>query len=367
MKKTISVDCVQDIKSFEELRITWNNVLFSSQERDVFLTWEWLFSWWKNIGQAKYQLKILVIKEDEQVIGIAPWMVSIKNKAFIKLRWIENIGNPDCDVCGIITATPQKTLKAITEYLDLHRDDWEIVELQELPSDNQNTSLTIQALRDNGYDVIQTEDEHYYIEMKGSWEEYYNSLSKNLKHNFKRRMNRAKEMGSVTIERHGGATLAWEHYQTIFKINEKSNFPYLYKNEQDVLFHKELFNLMKDQNWVQIEIFKLNDIPIAYQYGFTFEKRYEDWRGGIDKDYETLAPGKLLMMHTLEERYKEGYKENDFLRGDHTYKKDWLPQARKFTKIQVYNPKNIKSRLAYIWVHYIRDFLTSWKKTNDRE
>ncbi|NJN79109.1 MAG: GNAT family N-acetyltransferase [Anaerolineales bacterium] len=66
----------------------------------------------------------------------------------------------------------------------------------------------------------------------------------------------------------------------------------MYKSDQTQSFHKDLFSLMQNEEWIQIETLSINDRPIAFQYGFCFEGRYEDWRGGIDKEFETLAPGK---------------------------------------------------------------------------
>ncbi|HRJ74767.1 MAG TPA: GNAT family N-acetyltransferase, partial [Anaerolineales bacterium] len=93
--------------------------------------------------------------------------------------------------------------------------------------------------------------------------------------------------------------------------------------------------------------------------GFLFDNKYEDWRGGIDKEFETLAPGKLLMVFSLEERFKLGLRESDFLRGVYSYKTDWNPLSREFTNIQVYNTSNIKSKLAYWWVKHLKPIVES--------
>lgn len=360
MNKLISVECVHDLAKFETLREQWNFLLFNSKDRDIFLTWEWQFAWWKNIGQKKYELRILLVKEGEQIIGIAPWMFSKKAKSIFNLNWLENLGNPDCDISGIITSKPDQTIKAIIEYLKADILNWDIIELQELSALSQNTQTLMNELQNSGFYFIEAEDEdHYFIKINTTWEDYYNNLSKNLRHNHKRRIKRAAEIGPIEIQRFSGTSLEWQHFQTIFLVNKKSSFPELYNSEENVAFHKDLFLLMRDKKWIQIEIFMLKGEPIAYQYGFTFESRYEDWRGGINKDYDIIAPGKLLMMQTLEHRFKENIIESDFLRGNHTYKKDWLPESRKYKKIQVFNQNKLKSRAAFLWVQKIRPLFSN--------
>jgi CelD/BcsL family acetyltransferase involved in cellulose biosynthesis len=359
MGKSLAVTRIQDIQSFEALRSDWTNILSRSHTRDIFLTWEWMFAWWKNIGQHKNRLWLLLIQDGEKPVGILPLMLNSKKKSFIKFKRLENIGNPDCDVSGIISPEPRAAAKAAVKYLEEHAGEWDILEINEMPYTSPETDGLVSSIKQGGYGLRETTEEHFHIPFEQTWEHYYKSLSKNLKHNFKRRLKRAKEMGNVKIERYSGNGLQWEHFQTIFKINEKSNFPDLYRSEENQSFHKDLFMLMQEQNWIQIEILSIDEKPIAFHYGFLYDGKYEDWRGGIDKDYEFIAPGKLLMMLSLEERFKTGFRENDFLRGKHSYKTDWLPLTRDFISIQAFNNRNIKSRLAYIW--------TKRKKTNQTE
>lgn len=352
MGKILTVTRIQDIQSFEALRSDWKDILSRSNSGDIFLTWEWLFAWWKNIGQLKNQLWLLVIQDGQKPVGILPLMLNSKKKSFLKFKRLENIGNPDCDVSGIISPEPEAAAKAAVEYLREHADEWDILEINELPSASQEANSLISAVEQGGYKIHKMIEDHFYIPFEETWDQYYKRLSKNLKHNFKRRLRRAQEMGNVKIAKYSGSNLHWEHFQTIFKINEKSNFPDLYRSGESQSFHEDLLLLMRDQNWIQIEILSIDEKPIAFHYGFLYDGKYEDWRGGIDKDYEFIAPGKLLMMHSMEDRFKSGLRENDFLRGKHSYKSDWLPLARDFTSIQAFNDRNLKSRLAYFWTKY---------------
>jgi CelD/BcsL family acetyltransferase involved in cellulose biosynthesis len=255
--------------------------------------------------------------------------------------------------------------QAVLNYLEEHSGEWDILEINELEMDSRETLSLLSHIRTAGHGLREDIEEHFYIPFTETWEQYHGRLSKNLKHNYKRRFRRAKEIGEVTIERYSGNELSWEHFQTIFKINENSNFPELYQSSENQAFHRDLFELMRGRNWIQIEILSIGNKPIAFQYGFLYNERYEDWRGGIDKDYEFIAPGKLLMMQSLESRFRTGFRENDFLRGKQSYKTDWLPLSRDFTSIQVFNKNNMKSRLAFIWTRHRKP--ASASQSDDRD
>lgn len=368
MNKEITVTRVETTEQFEQLRDEWNTLLFQTPEKDVFLTWEWQFAWWKHIGQNTFKLSLLIIRENEDVIGIAPLMSSIKKKRFTSFRWLENIGNPDCDVGGLIALDSEKIMKALLQYLEEHKYEWDVFELMEINLLNPSTQKILSVINQSQLNTYQMDDKHFYIPFtEQTWEDYYKSLSKNMKHNLKRRTKRINEMGTVTYKKYGGDELTFSNFEEMFILSEKSNFPDLYRTEQLRGFHKSLFEYMQKQEWLQIEMLYVNERPIAFQYGFCFENRYEDWRGGIDKEFETLAPGKLLMMFSLEERFKRGLQENDFLRGVYSYKMDWNPLYRMYANIQIYNRANIKTRLAYWWLRYIKPKLDAWMNKEEKE
>jgi CelD/BcsL family acetyltransferase involved in cellulose biosynthesis len=367
----ITVTQVETIEQFESLREEWNALLFQCAEKDIFLTWEWQFAWWKNMGQSKYHLWILLFHQGETLIGIAPFMMMKKRKYGLSFQWLENIGNPECDVSALISIEPEQTTRALLNYLAEKKQKWDVLELMEVNATTAGNQKILKILEESQYGVWRTKEEHFYIPFDGNtWEEYYNQLSKNMKHNLKRRMKRISEMGEVLFEKYSGDSLTWQTFQMMCSVSEKSNFPDLYKSDNLLSFHKDLLAFMQAAEWVQIEMLFINKRPIAFQYGFCFDNKYEDWRGGIDKEFETLAPGKLLMMLSLEKHFKRGLKENDFLRGVYSYKMDWNPLSREFTNIQIYNTSNIKSKLAYAWVKHLKpivESLLSKKKQKEQQ
>ena len=87
--------------------------------------------------------------------------------------------------------------------------------------------------------------------------------------------------------------------------------------------------------------------PIAYEYGFNINGRFEDWRGGYDKNFSKLAPGKIIFLLLLKDIFEKGtYKDLDFLRGEYFHKERWLPSNRNFLNIVSVHPNHIPALLA---------------------
>ena len=48
MSQDIKIRHIKQLGEFEKLRESWKTLLLQSETRTTFLTWEWLFAWWKT-------------------------------------------------------------------------------------------------------------------------------------------------------------------------------------------------------------------------------------------------------------------------------------------------------------------------------
>ena len=357
MENKIDVKRLESIDAFESLQGEWSQLLSQSEVGDIFLTWEWLYAWWKIFG-GKHELWLLTVREDGELIGIAPLMLSVYQKLFFKLRILLSIGTPQCDVSGIIASKNELVINSIHEYLKQHKEKWDILEMKSLPKSTCEANvLSKRFLKSGGYRTIQNVDEHYYIPVNGDWETYFKKLSKNLRRNLKRRLRRAEEQGTVTHKKYSGQNLKWDHFLTLFDINERGSYPNLYKSKENRAFHQSLYDLMNRNGWIQIEMLYVEDEPVAFQYGYIFNNRYQDWRSGYDSKYEALGTGKILMMFSIKEWFEPQIREVDFLRGTHDYKADWQPLARDFMDLRIFRVQKLETLIAYFWLNTLKPIL----------
>ena len=81
---------INHFKDFISLKNTWD-MLLEHSSNEVFSTWEWLSTWWKYFGNNK-KLLILLAKENDRIVGIAPLMYSIDRVFGVNQSIIEFIG-----------------------------------------------------------------------------------------------------------------------------------------------------------------------------------------------------------------------------------------------------------------------------------
>src|SRR5437879_10542391 len=68
---TAVIEQIEDSGGFEKLREEWTDLLHGSASNCLFLTWEWLYTWWKHLSAGR-RLFIITVRCGQELIAIAP-------------------------------------------------------------------------------------------------------------------------------------------------------------------------------------------------------------------------------------------------------------------------------------------------------
>src|ERR1022692_4320992 len=84
---------IENAVEFDSLRGEWNALLERSSANGVFLTWEWLRTWWKQLAERR-KLSIVAIRSEGQLVGLAPLAIRPAGiKRFFPFRCREFLGS----------------------------------------------------------------------------------------------------------------------------------------------------------------------------------------------------------------------------------------------------------------------------------
>jgi len=337
------------LHEFESLRDNWKKLLPQNPIQDIFYTWEWLFAWWKHHGKQR-ELWLITAWRSDELIGIAPLMLVERRKYGLRLRVLCNIGTPDADVGGFIVQNGDPQIyTAIGDYLLTRKRLWNVLELNEMRCDGPEIKHLIPLFENSGYVTQQKNDPHFYVPVQGKWEGYLNRLPSKFRRELRSKERRIEERSRLTLEHHIGKEVTWRDISTIFEVNEEAHFPHLYHSTEERAFQREIFELMREQGWLNIFLLYVDDQPVAYNYGFTYDNKFEDWRAGFNIQYSDHSIGKILYLMTIEDCFKRAYREIDFLCGDEHYKTRWQTLERAYTQLRFIPRNRLAPRIAYIW------------------
>jgi len=348
MSNEIVLKRVSTTSEFESLKGQWDTLFSNSASQSAFLSWEWLFAWWKVNREGKI-LWLITAWNNDKLIGIAPLMLETRNSI---LKVLTNLGTPQSDQGGFIHYRSEgAVVEQLLNYIIQNKSHWHIVELNEFDKtwlDQHNVSQRFQ--RENLH-TLEDINNHYFIQLDNDWETFSTKLTQKFRKNLRRALRLAEDMGSIDVKRYYGDQVSWDVFRTIIEINRFSNFPRLYNSQKEQALIKELASI---QNHFDVYILSVNNEPIAYEYGFVVDGRFEDWRSGFDTRFpQQISIGKLLAMKVVQECISLNYSEIDFLRGDESYKLEWQPNKRTYGRIRIFN-NNIPGYLSRIWLQNVK-------------
>ena len=354
----LSVNKIDNFSDLLPLKDQWNQVLQNSDSDNPFLTFEWLSSWWNNFGDNG-KLFVLLVKEEDRVIAIAPLMI-VKMGVFKVLQFI---GTGRSDYLDFIVAEKrQESLQSIFKYIYDSKKYWDIIYFRDILSNSPNLNFIKTAINDSKMafgEIIGTIAP--YMPINVNWENYLASKSSKFRNNMRRIEKKLEGAGDFKIACQNSITP--EHVEAMHNIEEHS-----WKTEAGSArlgdpiarkFFTEALEKFSSNNWLELWFLLLNQEPIAYSINFAYNNKIYNYNVAYKTEYRNLYPGKALTVRTLENAFNRDMKEYDFLRGDEDYKSDWASDKRDLYYIAVYR-KSLYSIIAFMLTIKLRWMLKEY-------
>lgn len=325
---------IEDFDDFENLRSVWNRVLQKSFDNNIFSTWEWLWCWWKHFGKDR-ELRLIIIEEDGEVVGLAPLMVSNYTfTRFGKLRKVEFIGSPHADYNSFILL--RKEVKNVKLFLDslMEYSDWELLDLRDVCEESVSAEL-LQKICNERNSALKLINGILcpYIRLPNSVDTFIQSLSRNMRRNLRKRMRKLRKEHKVEFKNQNDFNSVDEAIRIFFKLHQKRwktrGEPGAFSSETFRSFHTEIAKIFNKKGWLDLHFLIVDSDPVAAAYTFNYNLKKYGYLTGFDPAFGKYGVGNLLKLHIVEECIKNGFREYDLTRGFELYKIDWATNVRK--------------------------------------
>jgi CelD/BcsL family acetyltransferase involved in cellulose biosynthesis len=339
------LEIINTERQFEDIREEWAELLEHSSSNCMFLTWEWLHTWWKHLAAGR-TLHILVVRSGAEVIVIAPLaspMTKLTRLAGVRALEFLGTGSVGSDYLDIIVRRGREAdaLAALAEYV--HREKF-VLDLKQL-AENSSLAAKLAALlqrqRWNGSEIVTNICP--FIDLAGhTWESFQAGLGAKHRYNLHRRLKNLRRAFDarfecvVTEEQRGAAlrTLVALHNE---RMRERGGSDGLHTAEL-VGFHEELTQLALVRGWLRLFVLTLNGSKAAALYGFMYAKKFYFYQSGFDAQYSSHSVGLVTMGLAIEAAIEDGAEEFDLLHGDEKYKSLWAKQQRNLVRLELCAP-----------------------------
>ncbi len=345
----IRIQTIEDAETFERLREPWTELVAASASDGLFLTWEWLFTWWKHLAEDR-ELSIRVVRSRGDIIAIAPLAIRRKRLAgVLPVRSLEFLGTGavGSDYLDIIVRRGHErvVVPALVEHLTR---EGVMLDLGQIDRSSGVASALESALRARGWARGEPSTVVCpFIDLRGhSWASYVATLGADHRYNLQRRLRNAARQFDLRFEPARAEPERTRDLAMLLRLHD------LRFGERSDAFHTPALRAFHDdvsrtalaQGALRLFLLSLDGRPAAALYGFRHRERFYFYQSGFDPTYAKWSVGLLAMALAIKSAIEEGAEEYDLLHGDEPYKFHWARRTRQLERLELY-PPTVRDRI----------------------
>ena len=287
----LTAEWVGGTSPFQKLEPEWNELLQNSDSDCLFLTREWLSTWWKHLAEDR---RLAILAHSALVSRLA-------------------------------------TQRVVHKWSQLRR--------------GAGAAAPIAAsLKQRGWSLDEAKiNVCPYIPLAGkTWETYLGALGAEHRYNFNRKWKRLNRDFSVSF---GQVVDSDECHTAIGQMIAQHNTRWQERGGSDAFhlaglraFHREFSQIALGLGWLRLYSLRLDEKPVAFLYGFLYRQKFYFYQSSFDEAYSKHSPGLIAMGLAIRSAIEEGAQEYDLLHGDEPYKSHWSCDRRELGRLELYPP-----------------------------
>ena len=303
---------VREINSIEELaalRGAWEELLAQTPRGSFLRTFDWLEVYWRHYGDDQ-KLRVLVVSEDNQVVGIVPLVV---RPTKTKVGWLNYLTYPNDDwgtFYGPIGARVEFTLTHALKHILASRRDWDIIELRNVDTagaDDGQTQRAFDAVGLRKYERMWMPA--VLIDVSMSYDEYMKGRKKSWRKSWKKNERTLAAQGELRHVRYrprgdefGEGDPRWDLYEHCVEIAGQSwqgasttGTTISHDSVQDFL--RDVHEVACRRGAIDMNVLYLDDRPVAFDYNYHYRGYIDALRTGYNVD----GAGTVLLWKIIED------------------------------------------------------------------
>ena len=341
----LTVERVSEVGAFAALRQEWNELLAASDSNCVFLTWEWLFTWWTHLADDR-RLCILTVHSGNELIALAPLAVRPRRlssaRPFPVMEFLGS-GFVGSDYLDVIVRKGREN--EACQALASHLAKYEIpLKWTNVRKGESAAAGVVRALSDRDWagEEVQT-NTCPFIPLAGTtWDSYLASLGAEHRYNFNRKWRRINRQYAVSFEPVSTAEqcreaidLLMTQHNARWNARGGSN---AFHTDQLVSFHRDWTQLALKNGWLRLSVLRVDNQPAAFLYGMLYRRIFYFYQSSFDAAYAANSAGMIAMGLAICSAISEGAQEYDLLHGTESYKSHWSQQSRELARLESFPP-----------------------------
>ena len=358
------IRCHRTSEALHALAPRWNALLARSASDAIFLTWEWISTWWEVFG-PRFELLLLTAEDDDgELVGIAPTMVGPRRSAsgltFRALMLIGQRADTFAEYLDFIVERGRESdvTSAFCDFLQRElAAEWDFIFFERILTSSPN--LPILKRRTSPLHFVALGERKLrspHITLDGSWSELLAGKSRNFRNQWNNSWNRLRAEGEVQLLFGGSDVPLSTAFAELTRLHRErwDDESASFTSEDYLAFHERLCARLHPKGWLLLLLLSVNGRNVAVRYDYAYGGKLWCMQGGWSPEYAAKRVGTLLTGKVIEWGIEHGLREYDFLGGEADYKLRWSNGERWMTNLTACNTHTVRGRV-WKWNRTLED------------
>lgn len=356
--KRLAIRVIDDEEGLVALGDAWRRIERSLPALAVFQTHRYQCAWVRNFALTR-RLLVLAVCDGPEVIGIAPFQVSVVELHGRKLRQLSFLGAPwEVDRPGFLfPSLAADCAEAVAHALLARRGAWDFAWFHEQTAGEPALEAFCAALSGAGVLHGRTPSSQCpYLRLEGSWGELLASKSQKFRKNLKAARRKLEAEGALTYDSVTGGTERLQGLLLEYADLEQRSWKAkagigVSQSVEHLRFYLQLATEFGETGDFAFRCLRVDGRMIAATFGILHRQKFYSLHIVNDGAFARHSAGTYLESLELEECFAAGLAEYDFLGGFLANKTRWATQMRGTVAVHLYQRRPF---LVAIFVAYFK-------------
>ena len=343
---------LSNMEEITALKPEWEDLLRRASNMSIFMTWEWLVTWWEIYGENHDLHWLIVRRRDGKLTGGAPLYIRKLGNGWVlphrELRFVGTGASVSPEHLDVV-ADPECTdevIRALRDYWVDRFSDWDVLLLTDISHPRAAAYRLAEELSGQGVTAVieQQTPGAPSISFPVSWEEYFQSLGSRMRAHIGRcRRKLAREIGAafeLWSPEDGGLDRAFDEFERLFAARKESiRIGNKFETARGYrAFHHKLAGRFAERGWLYLAFLKAQKRALAAEYCFRYGQTLYSYQFGFEPALAKKNVFKVLRSWVIEDAIRSGLTEFDLLRGEESYKFHWNADIRPKQLVKCFSP-----------------------------
>lgn len=351
------LEVVRETAGLAALSDEWNELLVQTHSNHIFLTEQWVSTWWAVYGSGN-RLHVLVARdENRRLVGIAP-LQRIRRLplagplAFDLIQFIGFGGDVTAEYLDFIIK-PGCEDDVLKLFVDSLSEDETIdgLDLRPFAADSRNLELLSRHLNAR-FGPVETLPDSVcpYVPLPETGDAFMATRSRNYRKKIGEYERKCDRVKGLRLRLSGSKQELRRDMDELIALHRKrwNGDSRAFQSSQYIDFHIRLSTLGFDLGWVRMFALEQGSRLVAMLYCFSYGGRYYYYQSGRDPEFAKEHVGLVLMHRAIQHAISEHSQIFDFLRGREEYKYRWAVRDAHNLRLASWKSRSgpLRARLA---------------------